>query len=163
MKPSRRQRHEPEDLRSYPGEEESTATRGNILAPSSGGIWLKKSWADDVQNISVLVAIDVNDKDYREVFSVCEGGRENADSAAWSTSTATSTARPHERKGADSPRCLHRAGETGLHEYGMLAATGPRTTAGICRDLKKTGHSPSGACRLEDGISGTTQQKEKTR
>lgn len=44
------------------------------------GIWLKKSWGGEVQSISVLVAIGVNDKGYREVLGVGEGGREGAES-----------------------------------------------------------------------------------
>jgi transposase-like protein len=47
------------------------------------GIWLKKSWGGEVQNISVLVAVGVNDQGYREVLGVCEGGREDAES--WSS------------------------------------------------------------------------------
>lgn len=44
------------------------------------GIWLKRSWAGEVQNISVLVAIGVNTEGYREVLGVAEGSREDAES-----------------------------------------------------------------------------------
>ena len=45
------------------------------------GIWLKRSWGRDYQNVSVLVAIGVNDAGYREVLGVVEGMKE--DHASW--------------------------------------------------------------------------------
>jgi len=45
------------------------------------GIWLKRSWGGEVKNISVLVAIDVNEDGHREIIGVCEGLRE--DKASW--------------------------------------------------------------------------------
>ena len=47
------------------------------------GIVLKRSWADEVRNISVLVAIAVNNEGYREVIGVAEGVRE--DKAGWNS------------------------------------------------------------------------------
>lgn len=47
------------------------------------GIWLKRSWAGEVQNVSILVAIGVNADGYREVLGVAEGVRE--DSESWRT------------------------------------------------------------------------------
>lgn len=44
------------------------------------GIWLKRSWAGEVQKVSVLVAIGVNTEGYREVLGVAEGSREDAES-----------------------------------------------------------------------------------
>lgn len=44
------------------------------------GIWLKRSWAGEVQNVSVLVAIGVNREGYREILGVSEGHREDAQS-----------------------------------------------------------------------------------
>lgn len=44
------------------------------------GIWLKRSWAGEVQNVSVLVAIGVNSEGYREVLGVAEGAREDSES-----------------------------------------------------------------------------------
>ena len=41
---------------------------------------MKKSWGGEVRNVSVLVAIGVNDQGYREVLGVCEGGREDGES-----------------------------------------------------------------------------------
>ena len=45
------------------------------------GIWLKRSWGGEVKNISVLVAIAVNEEGHREIIGVCEGLRE--DKASW--------------------------------------------------------------------------------
>ncbi len=44
------------------------------------GIWLKRSWAGEVQSVSVLVAIGVNAEGYREVLGVMEGLCEDSDS-----------------------------------------------------------------------------------
>ena len=44
------------------------------------GLWLKRSWGGEIQNISVLVAIGVNRDGYREVLGVAEGCREDSES-----------------------------------------------------------------------------------
>jgi putative transposase len=46
------------------------------------GIILKRSWAGEVRNISLLVAISVNDEGYREILGIVEGAKE--DKAGWS-------------------------------------------------------------------------------
>lgn len=46
------------------------------------GIVLKRSWAGEVRNVSLLVAIGVNDSGYREILGICEGAKE--DKAGWS-------------------------------------------------------------------------------
>jgi transposase-like protein len=46
------------------------------------GIVLKRSWAGEVRNVSVLVAIGVNQDGFREVLGVCEGAKE--DEKGWS-------------------------------------------------------------------------------
>ena len=46
------------------------------------GIVLKRSWAGEVRNVSLLVAIGVNAGGYREILSICEGAKE--DKAGWS-------------------------------------------------------------------------------
>ena len=46
------------------------------------GTVLKRSWAGEVKNVSVLVAIGVNADGYREVLGVAEGAKE--DKAGWS-------------------------------------------------------------------------------
>jgi putative transposase len=46
------------------------------------GIVLKRTWADEVRNVSVLVAIGVAADGYRQILGVCEGAKE--DKAGWS-------------------------------------------------------------------------------
>ena len=46
------------------------------------GIVLKRSWAGEVRNVSLLVATAVNDAGYREILGICEGAKE--DKAGWS-------------------------------------------------------------------------------
>ncbi len=45
------------------------------------GIYLKRSWAGEVQNVAVLVAIGVSREGYREILGVSEGAKE--DKAGW--------------------------------------------------------------------------------
>jgi putative transposase len=47
------------------------------------GIVLKRTWADEVRNVSVLVAIGVDAEGFRQVLGVCEGAKE--DKAGWSS------------------------------------------------------------------------------
>lgn len=44
------------------------------------GIWLKKSWGGEVENVAVLVAIGVNAAGDREILGVTEGMKEDAES-----------------------------------------------------------------------------------
>jgi transposase-like protein len=46
------------------------------------GLVLKRSWAGEVRNVSLLVAIGVNDEGYREILGICEGAKE--DKVGWS-------------------------------------------------------------------------------
>src|ERR1700739_3059065 len=46
------------------------------------GIVLKRSWAGEVRNVSLLVAIAVNGEGYREILGICGGAKE--DKAGWS-------------------------------------------------------------------------------
>jgi transposase-like protein len=46
------------------------------------GVVLKRSWAGEVSNVSVLVAIGVNDNGYRKILGIAEGAKE--DKAGWS-------------------------------------------------------------------------------
>ncbi len=46
------------------------------------GIVLKRSWAGEVRNVSLLVAIAVNAEGYREILGICEGAKE--DKKGWS-------------------------------------------------------------------------------
>jgi transposase-like protein len=45
------------------------------------GWWLKRSWGGEVRNVSLLVAIGVNEEGFREVLAVAEGSKE--DNASW--------------------------------------------------------------------------------
>ena len=45
------------------------------------GLFLRQSWAGEVQNVSVLVAIGVSEDGYREVLGVQHGGKE--DKSSW--------------------------------------------------------------------------------
>lgn len=45
------------------------------------GLWLKRSWGGEVENVSVLVAIGVDAEGYREILGVAEGSKE--DEASW--------------------------------------------------------------------------------
>lgn len=47
------------------------------------GICLKRTWGGEVRNVSVLVAIGVNEEGYREILGVCEGAKEDKES--WSS------------------------------------------------------------------------------
>lgn len=44
------------------------------------GIWLKRCWAGEVKNVSVLVAIGVDSYGYRQVLGVKEGAKEDKES-----------------------------------------------------------------------------------
>src|SRR6516165_10451221 len=46
------------------------------------GIVLKRSWAGEVRNVSLLVAIGVNESGYRQILGIVEGAKE--DKAGWS-------------------------------------------------------------------------------
>jgi transposase-like protein len=47
------------------------------------GIVLKRSWAGEVRDVSLLVAIAVTSEGYREILGICEGAKE--DQAGWSS------------------------------------------------------------------------------
>jgi len=47
------------------------------------GVVLKRSWAGEVSNVSVLVAIGVNESGYRKILGIAEGAKE--DKAGWSS------------------------------------------------------------------------------
>lgn len=44
------------------------------------GIWMKRSWAGEVKNISILVGIGVNQEGFREIIGVAEGMKEDKES-----------------------------------------------------------------------------------
>jgi hypothetical protein len=43
---------------------------------------MKRSWAGEVRNVSLLVAIGVTSEGYREILGICEGAKE--DKSGWS-------------------------------------------------------------------------------
>lgn len=45
------------------------------------GLFLKRSWGGEVQNVSVLVAIGISEEGFREIIGVAEGAKE--DRASW--------------------------------------------------------------------------------
>jgi putative transposase len=44
------------------------------------GIWLKRSWGGEVRNVSVLVAVGVDQDGYRQILGVKEGAKEDKES-----------------------------------------------------------------------------------
>lgn len=44
------------------------------------GLWLKRTWGGEVKNVSVLVAIGVDEDGFRDVLGVAEGGKEDKES-----------------------------------------------------------------------------------
>ena len=44
------------------------------------GIWLKRSWGGEVRNVSVLVAVGVDQEGYRQILGVKEGAKEDKES-----------------------------------------------------------------------------------
>jgi len=44
------------------------------------GIWLKRCWGGELRNVSILVAIGMNQDGYREVLGVMEGAKEDKES-----------------------------------------------------------------------------------
>ena len=65
--------HRIEDWRQRP-------LRGRYVYAYVDGLWLKRSWGGEVENVSILVAIGVNEHGYREVLGVVEGMSESKDS-----------------------------------------------------------------------------------
>ena len=55
------------------------------------GIVLKRTWADEVRNVSILVAFGVNEEGYREILGAAEGAKE--DKAGWGSFIASLKAR----------------------------------------------------------------------
>jgi len=45
------------------------------------GIVMKRSWAGEVRNVSLLMAVGVTSDDYREILGICEGVKK--DKAGW--------------------------------------------------------------------------------
>jgi putative transposase len=52
------------------------------ITPIFDGIVMKRSWAGEVRNVSLLVARAVNSEGFREILGICEGAKE--DKSGWS-------------------------------------------------------------------------------
>ena len=44
------------------------------------GVYLKRNWGSEIQNVSILVAIGVNHEGYREILGAAEGMKEDRES-----------------------------------------------------------------------------------
>ena len=55
--------------------------QGNYPYVYVDGIYLKRNWGGEYENVAVLVAIAVNEDGYREVLGAAEGMKE--DKASW--------------------------------------------------------------------------------
>jgi putative transposase len=44
------------------------------------GIWLKRTWAGEVKNVSILVAVGVDEDGYRSILGAAEGAKEDTES-----------------------------------------------------------------------------------
>ncbi len=53
---------------------------GNYAYVYVDGVYLKRSWGGEIQNVSVLVAIGVNHEGYREILGAAEGMKEDHES-----------------------------------------------------------------------------------
>jgi putative transposase len=58
----------------------NTPIEGQFVYVFLDGIWLKRCWAGEVKNVSVLVAIGVDQYGYRQVLGVKEGAKEDKES-----------------------------------------------------------------------------------
>ena len=77
--PEHRQRVESEDLRAIEAWR-NRPIEGEYAYVYLDGIWLKRSWGGEVQNIAVLVAMGVRSDGYREILGVAEGIKEDTES-----------------------------------------------------------------------------------
>ena len=60
------------------------------------GIVMKRTWAGEVRNVSLLVASAVNSEGFREILGICEGAKEDK-SGLVGVSAAPGRARPQGR------------------------------------------------------------------
>jgi putative transposase len=66
------------DKRTLAGCFRRAASRGHF----SNGIEMKRTWAGEVRNVSLLVASAVSSEGFREILGICEGAKE--DKSGWS-------------------------------------------------------------------------------
>lgn len=75
------------------------------------GVWHKRTWGGSVENVSVLVAIGVDDTGHREVVGVAEGMKE--DRASWEQFVRSLIERGLQGRAARGGRPVRRAGGHG--------------------------------------------------
>ena len=83
---------------------------------------MKRSWAGEVRNVSLLVAIGVNAEGFREILGICEGAKE--DKSGWSAFLRHLVDRGLKGVRADHLRRLPRPGRErrGVPARGAVAA-----------------------------------------
>ena len=72
------------------------------------GIVLKRTWAGEVRNVSLLVATSVNGEGYREILGIVEGAKE--DKAGWLSFFEALEGSGSCRRAANHQRCVPGAG-----------------------------------------------------
>lgn len=87
------------------------------------GIALKRTWAGEVRNVALLVAIGVNAEGYRDILGIVEGAKE--DNASWLNFLKHLT-----DCGLNGARLIISHACLGLGEAAPLAELGERATAG---------------------------------
>ncbi len=73
-------------------------------------IVLKRTWADEVRNVSILMAFGVHDDGYREILGAAEGAKE--DKAGWGPFMAA-----RKERGLGTRRYLDMSRLSGLVSY----------------------------------------------
>ncbi len=71
------------------------------------GIVMKRTWAGEVRNVSLLVASAVNAEGFREILGICEGAKE--DKSGWSALPAAPGGSGPQGRSVDHFRCLPRS------------------------------------------------------
>ena len=71
------------------------------------GIVMKRTWAGEVRNVSLLVASAVNSEGFREILGICEGAKE--DKSGWSSIPAPPGRSRPQWRATHHLRCLPRS------------------------------------------------------
>lgn len=65
---------------------------GKYLYVYMDGIYLKRNWGGEYENVAILITIAVNDNGYREVLGAAEGMKEDTRPAESASSSGFATA-----------------------------------------------------------------------
>jgi transposase-like protein len=89
------------------------------------GIVMKRTWAGEVRNVSLLVASAVNSEGFREILGICEGAKE--DKSGWSAFLRHQSDSKHIAPADHSENnavasSIHRAGRAAILALGLTAA-----------------------------------------